>query len=300
MDGPTVLITTDVSAEGLDLQAAARVIHYDLPWTSVRIEQRDGRALRLGSRHERVEVVRFESPPAIERRLRQLEILARKRRLPRRAGIDNHGMREWTWGDQVSRRFGAETPASRPLFCAVRSSQEGLLIGVSLVAMESDNRQRRLAAIVSYLDARGTWSDQPDLVAERFQAALSGTPIESGPTLDSTRLKLIGTMVGERLRSLLEGRWRHHWSPVQVRLVNRLNRLAAAAVRERNAEQLAEVERAINSARRGHTAGEDLLLGNLVKLSDRAMLKGLTDIPPDEPRFSAVFARLTGVVVFQK
>jgi superfamily II DNA/RNA helicase len=67
--GPGVLITTDVSAEGIDLQRAARVVHYDLPWTAVRLDQRDGRALRLGSRHASVEVIRFDMPREIERRL---------------------------------------------------------------------------------------------------------------------------------------------------------------------------------------------------------------------------------------
>ncbi|MGH7525289.1 MAG: helicase-related protein, partial [Gemmatimonadales bacterium] len=50
------LVVTDVAAEGLDLQRAARVIHYDLPWTPMRLEQREGRAVRLGSRHRSVEV----------------------------------------------------------------------------------------------------------------------------------------------------------------------------------------------------------------------------------------------------
>ena len=56
------LVATDVAAEGLDLQRAARVVHYDLPWTPMRLEQREGRALRLGSLHPMVEVVTL-SPP---------------------------------------------------------------------------------------------------------------------------------------------------------------------------------------------------------------------------------------------
>src|SRR5262249_15258048 len=58
--GPSILLTTDVSAEGLDLQLAERVIHYDLPWTNVGLAQRDGRAARLGSRHEQVESIRYQ------------------------------------------------------------------------------------------------------------------------------------------------------------------------------------------------------------------------------------------------
>ena len=56
---PRTLLTTDVSAEGLDLQEAGRVVHYDLPWTEVRLEQRNGRAARLGSNRAEVEIIRF-------------------------------------------------------------------------------------------------------------------------------------------------------------------------------------------------------------------------------------------------
>ncbi|MBI3746094.1 MAG: hypothetical protein HY264_06140 [Chloroflexi bacterium] len=42
------LLASDVAAEGLNLQRAGRIVHYDLPWTAVRLEQRDGRALRQG------------------------------------------------------------------------------------------------------------------------------------------------------------------------------------------------------------------------------------------------------------
>ena len=63
------LLVTDVAAEGLDLQRAARVVHYDLPWTPMRLEQREGRAVRLGSHHPTVDIVRFAPPPPLERAL---------------------------------------------------------------------------------------------------------------------------------------------------------------------------------------------------------------------------------------
>ncbi|MGC9227723.1 helicase-related protein, partial [Caldivirga sp.] len=43
-----VLVSTDVAAEGLNLQAANVVINYEVPWTPLKIEQRVGRVWRLG------------------------------------------------------------------------------------------------------------------------------------------------------------------------------------------------------------------------------------------------------------
>ncbi|MDX1583674.1 MAG: DEAD/DEAH box helicase [Thermoanaerobaculia bacterium] len=54
-----LLIATDLGGEGLNLQRADRVIHYDLPWSPMRLEQRNGRARRLGRAGRPLEVVTF-------------------------------------------------------------------------------------------------------------------------------------------------------------------------------------------------------------------------------------------------
>ncbi|HTO73299.1 MAG TPA: helicase-related protein, partial [Gemmatimonadales bacterium] len=115
---PSTLVSTDVAAEGLDLQRAERVVHYDLPWTEVRMAQRDGRAARLGSWHGRVEIVRFLPPPEIETRLAQTQILSRKAALPERAGLGTRGREMWQWrdlGGQALKDFlAAESPQAAP------------------------------------------------------------------------------------------------------------------------------------------------------------------------------------------
>ncbi len=45
-----ILVSTDVAAEGLNLQAASVVINYEPPWSPLRLEQRIGRVWRLGQR----------------------------------------------------------------------------------------------------------------------------------------------------------------------------------------------------------------------------------------------------------
>lgn len=57
-----VLVTTDVLAEGVNLQQAQNVIHYDLPWNPMRMLQRTGRIDRIGSPHDVVYSRHFTSP----------------------------------------------------------------------------------------------------------------------------------------------------------------------------------------------------------------------------------------------
>jgi hypothetical protein len=52
-----VVVATDVGCEGLDLQAAAWVIHADLPWSPAKLEQRLGRVGRIGQRAARIEEI---------------------------------------------------------------------------------------------------------------------------------------------------------------------------------------------------------------------------------------------------
>ena len=57
-DGPlTYLFSTDVLAEGQNLQDCGLLINYDLHWNPVRMIQRNGRINRLGSSHPEIEVV---------------------------------------------------------------------------------------------------------------------------------------------------------------------------------------------------------------------------------------------------
>lgn len=49
-----ILVTTDVLAEGVNLQQARHIINYDLPWNPMRLVQRHGRIDRIGSRHTEV------------------------------------------------------------------------------------------------------------------------------------------------------------------------------------------------------------------------------------------------------
>jgi len=49
-----LVVTTDVLAEGVNLQQARHIINYDLPWNPMRLVQRHGRIDRIGSPHPKV------------------------------------------------------------------------------------------------------------------------------------------------------------------------------------------------------------------------------------------------------
>jgi superfamily II DNA or RNA helicase len=76
-----LLLSTDLLSEGVDLRGASVVVHIDLPWNPARLEQRVGRARRLGSAHDAIHVYTFVPPAAAERMLALEQRLASKVRI---------------------------------------------------------------------------------------------------------------------------------------------------------------------------------------------------------------------------
>jgi superfamily II DNA or RNA helicase len=79
-----LLLTTDLLAEGVNLQDAGVVVHLDQPWTPTAIAQREGRITRLGSPHAEVHAYTLR-PPGGGAEL--LAIAARLRRKARAAMV---------------------------------------------------------------------------------------------------------------------------------------------------------------------------------------------------------------------
>ncbi|GGM15752.1 helicase-related protein [Nakamurella endophytica] len=73
-----MLITTDVLAEGVNLQQARHIINYDLPWNPMKLVQRHGRIDRIGSPHSRVFMRCFFPDEDLDRLLGLEERLQRK------------------------------------------------------------------------------------------------------------------------------------------------------------------------------------------------------------------------------
>ena len=63
------LVSTEAGGEGIDLQEACHcLVHVDLPWNPMRLQQRVGRLNRYGQRH-RVEVYSVRNPETVEGRI---------------------------------------------------------------------------------------------------------------------------------------------------------------------------------------------------------------------------------------
>lgn len=75
-----VLLTTDVLAEGVNLQQAAHIVNYDLPWNPMRIVQRHGRVDRIGSQHKSIELDVFFPAEHLDEFLGLEQTLIRKLR----------------------------------------------------------------------------------------------------------------------------------------------------------------------------------------------------------------------------
>ena len=68
-DGPSVLLSSEVGSEGIDLQFCRFLVNYDLPWNPMRVEQRIGRLDRLGQKAERISIINLAVQDTVEDRV---------------------------------------------------------------------------------------------------------------------------------------------------------------------------------------------------------------------------------------
>ncbi|MBX7492043.1 DEAD/DEAH box helicase [Qipengyuania sp. 1NDW9] len=64
--GGTVLLTSEVGGEGLDLQFCRVLVNWDLPWNPMKVEQRIGRIDRIGQKAEAIDIKNLIAKNTIE------------------------------------------------------------------------------------------------------------------------------------------------------------------------------------------------------------------------------------------
>ena len=65
-DSINVLLSSEVGAEGLDMQFSSLEFNYDLPWNPMRLEQRIGRIDRIGQKADKIRIVNMFCTNTIE------------------------------------------------------------------------------------------------------------------------------------------------------------------------------------------------------------------------------------------
>jgi superfamily II DNA or RNA helicase len=291
---PSHLVVTDVAAEGLDLQRAARVVHYDLPWSPMRIEQREGRSIRYGSHYPEVDVVRFELPAMLEARIRLAATLAHKASLPGNAGVGPRGRHIWRWRLELAGLF-REVPSQRGVARADYRSP-GLLAGF---ALHRSGEPIPLSATVLWLEPGGTWTEAPDVIAERLRIAGSQHRAEQPPANLSEWLSLLAPTIRQRLEFARGRRWiSPDPSTGARRALARLQHLIRDAARSHRTDRLLELNRALGFVAGGHTAGEAVLLERLAKAAAPDVPELMRRLPVRRVSWDGLEVRLTGLVVF--
>ena len=149
-----VLVSTEVAAEGVDLQFCRMVINYDLPWNPTRVEQRIGRVDRLGQLSDHIFVWNLYFADTIDDRIVS-------RLLDRLQIFESAlGEAEAVVGETVAK-------LEFDLLCRPRSSaEEADFIDRAALALETVARQRQqLEDNAPHMMAHG------QRVLERIQAA---------------------------------------------------------------------------------------------------------------------------------
>jgi hypothetical protein len=297
---PAVLVSTDVSAEGLDLQSAGRVVHYDLPWTPVRLVQREGRALRRGASHDAVEIVRFDPPRDLEERLRKSRHLARKGGLPARIGLGAEGRPLWSWRDELASSLGDGPRVEGVAAVEAAGQGPGVLAGFALAEANAGPGWQGSGQVI-WLPQVGAPSQDPDLIERLLVAAAAAASAEPpGRDILERAVAELAPLLRERLAASGRDRWRLARATPEARaLASRLHRLLGQARRRRDQVALAAIERGLAFAAHGHTAGETMLAGQLVLAPERMLIERLVTLPREREGPPPLLPRLTGLIVFR-
>jgi hypothetical protein len=197
----TTLIATDLVSEGLDLQDADGIVHYDLPWTPLRLAQRLGRVARLGSEHRSAQVYWFQPPFILERKLHTARRIGEKMDRQLRLGVpvtSTIGRAQvmntsFEYRERLACPVGRDPTATDSIPAAVVQGPAGLLLAIVWYLPRGTCRE--LVALTT---------DPPRLVRDyrathALKLALSQAPGCAGADLNS-RLQGARSLLRSRIR----------------------------------------------------------------------------------------------------
>jgi hypothetical protein len=294
-----VLVATDLLSEGLNLQDAERVVHYDLPWSPARLAQRVGRIDRLGSPHPSVATVAFLPPEplaealALEQRLAakvaaQIAAGAAQVETPRGRAIGSPGL---DWCDRLEQLARTREHNAPPRACAA--------VGGDGAATVLAVRIGELVEAIVVTD-QGARAD-PAAVTELLAAAWGAEPATVERAALLRAVESAAPLVRARLAAMQDARWR---AADRDRLARRLIPWALSAARRAarrgDAAQLTRLDGLVSRLALGMTAGEEFMLDDLLTrrepLAVRDLLAWHERLTPVHPHDAPTAVELIAVL----
>ena len=277
-----VLIATDLLSEGLNLQDAQRVVHYDLPWSPARLAQRVGRIDRLGSTHRTIATVTFLPPPILARALAIEERLATKVRAQQVAGTNGR----LDWCDQLA---PLATAPEAPLgsCAAVRGDPPCTVLIV------------RIANLVEAIIVEGATARTHAAAATR--TLVTAAAAEAVPVDRAALRQAVGAtapLIRSRLAAVQDARWRaSDRDRLARRLIPWVLSAARRAARRGDGAQLSALDALVSRLGAGMTAGEELMLDDLLGRPEPLLVNDLLGWHQRLPPVGAADADVTATLV---
>ena len=288
-----LLIATDLLSEGLNLQDAERVVHYDVPWSPARLAQRVGRIDRLGSHHLGIATVTFLPPEPLAAALAIEERLAAKVRAQLAAGSAQVETAQGAAGEspaldwcdrlaELADHVGAAAPTGA--WAAVRGEAEATVLLV------------RIGALVEAIVVEGGVARADPVAATRLLAhACTAQPVAGSMTELGRAVEAAAGLVRSRLAAVQDARWRAtDRDRLARRLIPWVLSAARRAARRGDARQLTALDGLVSRLASGMTAGEELLLEDVLARREPLAVRDLLEW---HKRLPAVMDHDAGVAV---
>jgi superfamily II DNA or RNA helicase len=295
-----LLIATDLVSEGLNLQDAERVVHYDLPWSPARLAQRVGRIDRLGSPHSTITVAAFLPPNVLTDALAIEQRLVAKAQAQTAAGAahvettrgEASGVPTLDWCDHLQRLAHHPDPAGGPgAWAAVQGKAASTVLVVRIGALTE-------AIVVEGGSAR----TDPVAVTAALVDAARGTPLSGRDDIVRRAIAVAAPLIRARLAAVQDARWRAgDRDRFARRLIPWVLSFARRAARRADATQLAKLDELVSRLALGMTAGEELLLEDLLERREPLRVRDLLGwherLPPVQADDAGVGVELVAALV---
>lgn len=144
-NGPSVLLSSEVGSEGIDLQFCWVVINYDLPWNPMKVEQRIGRLDRIGQEKEKIYIWNLLHAETIDERIYTRLFMRLKLFEERLGGL------EATLGPEVQ-RLASDLLARRLSPGEEEARIDQTRVALANVRDEEERLEKEAASLVAYGD----------------------------------------------------------------------------------------------------------------------------------------------------